>query len=169
MNTKTKFFETKDQYLNFRTAFAAAVNDPRSKKGKPDPSNNGYKPRGWMTGAHFMLLNVVRNFEYHYGFSLITAQHKLDNGAIPDLNINRIKYTLDCMVNDAKRYLNPKPAEKSSWWRFGKVSNQEEANQKQQERLAATLNTFLAPFGDTFTIKDLAKLYDHVFLETDSE
>ncbi len=158
--TKTnKFFETKEQYLAFRAAFAAAQNNPRAKKGKPQPPH-GIRDKGWLSGAHFMLLNAVRGLPYDRGFTPITCQRKLDNGAIPDAAIASARRLLEGQIYMAKEYLNPKPAERSNRWRFGigRTASQEEADNRKMEYLLKDLKVFLAPFDDTFSINDLANV-----------
>lgn len=156
MNTKTKFFETKEQYLNFRKAFALAVNDPRSKKSKPQPPN-GYIEKGWMTGAHYMLLNCIRDLPFNRGFTPYTKSLVLQNGIDPDHNIDYNRRVLESVINSAKLFAEAKPAEKSSFWRWGKVS-QEEANKKQQDGYRNHVKSFIEPFGDAITIEDIARV-----------
>jgi hypothetical protein len=155
MNTKTKFFETKEQYLNFRKAFASAVNDPRAKKGKPQPPN-GYKARGWMTASHFMLLNAVRDLPLTRGFSPITSELKLTNGAIADQAIRDAKTYLEHRIINAKRALDPSKIEVQSW-RLGKLSKAEYIERERKD-LLRYVTIFLEPFNGTFTVEDLARL-----------
>ncbi len=153
---KIKFFETKEQYLNFRKAFATAVNDPRAKKGKPD--TNGYKARGWMTGAHFMLLNAIRGLPIERGFSPITAELKIENGAIADGAIQANRIQLESMIMSAKAYIEAKPADMSNAWRWKKGTTQEEANKQQQDKYRTLAESFLLPFAGYLTIADLARV-----------
>lgn len=156
MNTKTNFFETKEQYLNFRKAFASAVNDPRSRKGKPQPPH-GYRQKGWMTAAHYMLLNAVRGLPVTRGFMPYTKSLVLQNGILPDHNIDYSRRVLENAIAAAKDYVEAKPADTSNSWRYGKVT-QEQANKKKQDGLAAGCNAFLEPFNGALSIADLARL-----------
>lgn len=161
MNTKTKFFETKEQYLNFRKAFASAVNDPRAKKGKPDPNNNGHRARGWMTGAHFMLLNCIRGIPTTRGFNPMTKNKSIECcGYSPEHNIEVNKRILENYISMAKQFIAAKPADMKNYpsWRYGKAINQEEANNKQQAYYLAQIQGFLEPFAGTLTPTDLSRV-----------
>ena len=58
----TNTFETKDQYLAFRSAWAKAAQDKV------------------LTGAHHVLLNILRGHPVERGFTPITKTTKLQNG-----------------------------------------------------------------------------------------
>lgn len=87
----TSFFKTKEQYLAFRSAWAAAVNDNRSKSSIREvqfPGTRRYsaytytiKEPGWITGAHMMLYNILRGKDLLTGFSPVTNKARLSNGA----------------------------------------------------------------------------------------
>lgn len=166
MNTN-KFFQTKQQYLAFRAAFAAAQNNPRAKKGKPN--TNGYKEPGWLTASHYMLLNSVRGLPLTRGFSEIANKNKLHNGMPARVNIDAAERNITSRVAAAKSFIENKPEELTSWElpRTGvtlftindvKAKLVEEKTAKRQLRLKAELDQFLEPFAGTFTIADLAKL-----------
>ena len=57
------YFKTKQQYLQFRKAFATAAN------------------AGTLQAEHFIFLNIVRGIPYTRGFSPVTRTTKLSNGA----------------------------------------------------------------------------------------
>jgi len=161
MNTKTKFFETKDQYLAFRAAFANAVTDPRAKKSKPDPDNNGYRTKGWMTGAHFMLLNCIRGLSTTRGFSPMTKNKAIECcGYSPEHNIDANKRILENFISMAKQFVANKPADMKNYpsWRYGKAVSQDEANNKQQAYYLAQIQDFLEPLAGTLTPTDLARV-----------
>src|SRR5271165_5298533 len=81
--TKTNhFFESKQAYLAFRAGFAAAQNNLRSKKGKPD--SNGHRVSGWLRPAHYMLMNLARGLPYDRGFTPVTRQIALESGCKPN-------------------------------------------------------------------------------------
>ncbi len=161
MNTKTRFFETKEQYLNFRKAFALAVNDPRSKKSKPDPARYGKRDKGWMTGAHFMLLNCIRGLPVDRGFSPMTKNKSIECcGYAPEHNIEANKRILENYISQAKQFVANKPADMKNYpsWRYGKALNQEEANNKQQAYYLTQIQSFLEPFNGTLTPTDLSRV-----------
>ena len=56
-------FKTKEQYLEFRKAFAKAA---QAKT---------------LRAEHFIFLNLVRGLPYHRGFTPITSKNKLSNGS----------------------------------------------------------------------------------------
>lgn len=153
--TKTnKFFETKQAYLTFRAAFAAAQNNLRSRKGKPD--SNGHRDSGWLRPEHYMLMNLVRGIPHDRGFTPITSEVTLANGcANPNGARDAARSKLEQMISYATQYLNPKDAEKT--WRNAKMS-QQEANAARQKDLLGYIRGFLEPIEDAFTINDLANL-----------
>lgn len=154
MTTNNKFFETKEQYLAFRAAFAAAQNNPRAKKGEPDAC--GYRKRGWLSPAHYMLLNLTRGLPYDRGFSPITADRKLNNGVSnPHESRDAARKQLEKFIAYAQLYLNPKDVESS--WRYAKMT-QVERNAERQKELLNCIRSFLEPVEDAFTINDLTNL-----------
>lgn len=155
MNT-IKFFETKEQYLNFRKAFSAAVNDPRAKKFRKE----GYSTytKGWMTGAHFMLLNALRGLPVTRGFSPITSELKLMNGAIANQAIDANRRHLEHVVAAAKSYVENKPADIKDSWRWKKGITQEDANNQQRDKYRATVEAFTMPFAGYISIADIARV-----------
>jgi hypothetical protein len=161
MTTTNKFFETKDQYLAFRAAFAAAQSNPRAKKGKAD--SVGFKQPGWLSAAHFMLLNQARGLPRLRGFTEITSRVKLDNGMPADLHITYASRTLDRMIADAKAFAETKPYEPNSWETKGKSKEAidkliEEKTVAKRKALHDRLQAFLEPFAGAFTIADLARM-----------
>ena len=159
--TTNKFFETKDQYLAFRAAFAAAQNNPRAKKGKPGPY--GYKPPGWLSAAHFMLLNEIRGYPRTRGFTEITSRLKLDNGMPANLHISRADSKLTFAIIEAKQFQAVKPYEPNSWETKGKSKEDiakliEEKTVAKRKALHDRLQVFLEPFAGTLTIADLARV-----------
>lgn len=180
MNT-TKFFKTKEQHIAFRKAFATAINDPRAKKGKPDV--NGYKPRGWITKSHIMLQHIVRGLPHDHGFTPITKKSRLENGAVPNEAVHYATWNLQRYINAAKAYVKAEVATLSHWeepkptksfldnFKFPsiikeRVDEHEKARQalivaktiNHQEQYLKTASSFLVPFGNTFTVADLAQI-----------
>jgi hypothetical protein len=92
---KTKYFENKEQYLNFRSAWAHAVNDPRAKKTLEKQTVTTYdwstrqtshievnvKVDGWLSSAHQLLFNILRGKDVASGFTPVTNHNRLTNGA----------------------------------------------------------------------------------------
>jgi len=85
------FFNSKEDYLLFRSNFAAAVNHQNAKS-KLTPCDEwiratdtfsegtgNHREKGWMTGAHFIFLNIVRGRDLYKGFTPITNPQKLKN------------------------------------------------------------------------------------------
>lgn len=71
-------FETKEQYLTFRKAFAAAQNDQRAKHYFTDDVAAGkIKHDGWLQAEHFILLNAIRGKPFDRGFTPITNKNKI--------------------------------------------------------------------------------------------
>lgn len=181
MNTTNKFFKTKEQHIKFRKAFASAVKDPRNKKSKPNA--NGYRKRGWITGAHIMLQNLIRGLPIDRGFTPITKQIRLDNGANPNEAVNYSKWYLQHYINTAKEFVKAAPAQLGSWelpkqtkslmdvFKFPSTKEIEATECKKacqilivaktanrQEQYKKKVNEFLESFGDSFTIHDLAQV-----------
>ena len=180
MNT-TKFFDTKERHLAFRNTFKKAVNNPRAKKGKPDA--NGYREKGWIRAAHMMLQNIVRGNPYDRGFTPITKQVRLDNGACSTEAVINAKWYLQRHIDDAKAYVKAEPAQLSHWelpkrssslsdmWKSTKTKEQENSEYQaaihklivaktanQQAQLLKRVSAFLEPFGEAFSIQDLARV-----------
>ncbi len=57
------YFKSKEQYFQFRKAFAAAANS------------------GTLQAEHFIFLNIVRGIPHTHGFTPVTRKTKLFNGA----------------------------------------------------------------------------------------
>lgn len=93
----TKLFKTKEQYLQFRQAFAKAAQ------------------AGTLRAEHFIFLNLVRGLPYHRGFTPVTSTNKLSNGADIcgglDRGVKSLRYAVhssrDARGGDLKRFLAP--------------------------------------------------------------
>lgn len=104
------FFNSKEDYLLFRSNFAAAVNHKNAKSKltpcdewirETDTFSEGtgqHRENGWVTGAHFVFLNIVRGREMHKGFTPITNKTKLQNSGTIwnglDIAINNLHYVV---------------------------------------------------------------------------
>lgn len=182
MTTVNKFFATKEQYLAFRAAFAAAQHDVRAKKTFTDGvaevwnvQSNNYshvatkiKHYGWLTAAHFMVLNLARGLPKTRGFTPITSKVKLENGMLATCHIDSAENALAYQINAAKKFVQNHPAELNSWEMPSKVSPLDMAKAKAEaiekktvsrnKQLKVQLDAFLEPFAGTFTIGDLSRL-----------
>jgi len=79
-------FKSKEHYLAFRAAWAAAVNN----------KDKTQRPRA----EHFVLYNILRGKSYDRGFTPTTNTKKLQNGAV----INQgLYYPISCYLRVIKR------------------------------------------------------------------
>lgn len=85
----TTYFETKEQYIAFRTAWAKAAQDKV------------------LTGAHHVLFNIVCNKPIERGFAPVTSTSKLQNGF-------RINHGLYFAADDLTRVIKGASSD-SSW------------------------------------------------------
>jgi len=88
------YFKTKEQYIQFRKAFATATK------------------AGELNAEHFIFLNIVRGLPYHRGFTPVTKPSKLSNahniwGGL-DHGMNRLRWVAH-VANDLKQYPKNKP------------------------------------------------------------
>lgn len=109
----TNTFETKEQYLAFRKAWATAAQNKE------------------LTGAHHVLLNILRGHPVVRGFTPITKTTKLQNGF-------RINHGLYFAAGELSSI----------------VKGAGEAKGYQRDRALR----FIAPFGDTLTLEMLAEI-----------
>ncbi len=89
-----EYFNTKEDYLLFRTQFAAAHNHQNAKPhlepsdewlSSTDEFSEGtgtHRVDGWMTATHYILLNILRGKPPKHGFTPITNSRKLKG--VPD-------------------------------------------------------------------------------------
>src|SRR5271157_4503291 len=101
----TKFFASKEQYVNFRRAFAVAHLAPENKKSKDQYGNKKF---GWLTPAHFMLLNIIRGIPWYRGFSPKTSKPFLESGGTPTQASDAARVHLSNVIHSAKVLLEPK-------------------------------------------------------------
>jgi len=129
------FFETKEQYLNFRAAWSAAVN---SNKAKTTTGSSGERFVGWVQAEHFILYNLLRGRPAYRGFSLKTKYNCLVNGATINHGYARAGKQLGHMIRCAKKIVDPE-------------------NQL-PDYAVRSVQRFLEPFNKTITIEMLAAL-----------
>lgn len=182
MNTTVKFFETKEQYLAFRAAFAAAQNNPRAKRTTVacdeqvyrnlDGSKSCYLVRhvgtgaarvnGWLTHAHFIFLNIVRGKPFHEGYTPKMKRSYIQNGGKPDESLYNALYRLRTAKQAAFNYLNPTPYVPSTWYKFKtEADRQAHIDQTVAKNSADNLakaQSFLEPFAGTVSIEQLASV-----------
>lgn len=114
----TQYFETKDQYLAFRAEWAKAAQN-----------------REWphLTGAHHVLLNILRGHPIDRGFAPITSKNKLLNGTRINHGLYFATDSLNNYINRAKEVVQTK---KHDCW----------------------LESFLKPLSKTLTVDFLASI-----------
>lgn len=135
---KFKLFNTKEQYLTFRTAWKAAFKSVHNKPTKD--ATYGNKVQGWLTSSHVIAHNLLRDKPVHHGFSPVLNQNKLINGTL----INQAFYfgfcNLVAVISSAEHLVQEKA-------RTGVMPT--DYNRRR-------VDTFLAPFGGTLTCDILA-------------
>lgn len=93
----TTYFETKDQYITFRTAWAKAA---QAKQ---------------LTAAHMVMFNILCGRPHDRGFTPITKTTKLLNGAYLNHGLYFAVDDLKRIVGYAKSVVGSKEAKLSSW------------------------------------------------------
>ena len=90
------YFETKEQYLAFRAAWASAVNSPKAKStykpcdewlSETDTYSEGtgtMRFDGWINVGHIVLFNILTGRKIDRGISPITNKAKLASGIKSD-------------------------------------------------------------------------------------
>lgn len=162
-------FETKEQYLAFRKAFAAAQNDKRAKPYFTDDLHAGkIKNKGWLQAEHFILLNAIRGRPLANGFSPIISDNKINsNWGNPMNGFMQARKRLLSAQSNAQRLLAGIPEYKPSGFEarmYEKMSNEERTELFKQKRLdemdrcAAAAMPILGPFGYTLTIEQFAAM-----------
>ena len=137
MTTNTHF-ENKEHYLAFRKAWSNAVNSDNAKPHNEvrtytyKNSREEYTVRvdGWLTAAHHVLYNILRNRDYDHGFTLITNRNKLLNGTSPNLGLVQAVANLKHVQEWIRQELAAQEQGKDCMW-------------------SDAIDKFLAPFGDT--------------------
>lgn len=129
----TTIFNSKEQYIAFRNAWAQAVNDPRAKSTVCGTE----RFKGWVTGAHQMLYSILRNRPFDTGFTPITSRTKLVHGANINQGLYSAAHDLSNVVSWAQRVLDDEDK-----YGFG----------------TKLVNTFLEPFNGTITVEMLVSI-----------
>lgn len=152
-------FNSKEHYLSFRKAWAAAVTSPRAKKtinhiryplkyylhGKLviTEHNAAEVIRGWLNSSHMLLHNLLRDKPFYNGFTPISNTTKLVNSIYVNWELHMAAYNLDWRKKQAIESLKKDPTldkEKPSYWG------------------TTTIMDFLEPFNGTITREMLTEL-----------
>lgn len=144
-------FENKAQYLNFRKAWAEAVNSPKAKSrlekcdewlsnegqyGRYSEGTGVHRVSGWINAEHHILYNLLRNKDFDRGFTEPKKEGKIPK--LPDA-VRILNFYIKCartVVDTGIGKLHKKPAQNK-------------------------LDKFLDPFGDLMkpiVIQAMAKL-----------
>lgn len=167
MNTTTRFFQSKDQYLAFRNAFAAAQKDKRAHKTYEqgtaevyDSKAKAYKTittkikyTGWMSSAHYLLFNLVTGKNYYNGFTPKTKKLFVECGGDADRGLSGAIGYLASLVTTAQSLLDKSAPQAPSWVKDKKQWAADKMNASQ-----TSINSFLEPLGGVFTLQDLARV-----------
>ena len=129
----TTYYETKEQYLTFRKAWAKACNDSRCKKTVETNEWGSFRKDGWLTAAHHVLFNILSRRPVESGFTPITKAVKLQNGAY-------LNHGLYFAVSELKRMV-----------RFAQMEKRGEWYQKMVDQ-------FLEPLKDVVSVELLASI-----------
>lgn len=167
MNTKTKFFETKQQYQAFRKAFGLASIDPRAKS-KLIPLGKGnekYRQKGWLRPEHYIFLNLIRGKSMYSGFTPKTQENYINhNSGTPERALSNGLWVLNRAIFSATEYLRlPENSESTVAWYKKMFSGKADdtlkaAHERDQKYRKETISAFLGPFNGTVTIEQLASL-----------
>lgn len=176
-NAKTIFFKDKQHYLAFRKSWAEAVNSPKAMSTlvkvpylrlKDDgfyetiPDGAVVRCYGWISAAHHVVYNLLREKDAGDGFTPITNRTKLDAGVFPErvlLDALALIRSFEWQITSAKSVYNETTESKSLFGfmkpRPGKILISKD---EQYEMRMVTVNKFLAPFNGTVTVDMLIEL-----------
>lgn len=180
MNNKS-IFETKEQYLAFRAAFAAAQNDKRAKPTFVEVPCSAYdwrtretkswmgkeKHKGWLQAQHFILLNAVRGLPLNRGFTPATNANKIASYYNnPTEGFDWALGQLKARQNDAKELIagvkvDMFPFMVRNLERMSPEEKQAELDamkKRKEESLRRPIDKLLEPLAGTFTLEQLASL-----------
>jgi hypothetical protein len=168
MNTTNKFFATKQDYISFRKAFAAAQNDPSSKKtlqqykGIVGDGKGGYvdsivkyKSPGWLSSRYYLLFNLICNRPFYSGFTPKTKKSFTEAGGNPDRGIATAIDDLRFFVICAQKVLDPSKIKAPSYY---KNKDADEYVARVLQEAKNSVKHFLVPLRETITINQLANL-----------
>ncbi len=167
MNTTTRFFQNKEQYLAFRNAFAAGQKDKRANKtyssatGKrwnektrsSEEYTYRYKNDGWLCSTHYLLFNLVCGKDYYNGFTPKMRKAFVENRGDPDRALSAAISHLSSLIDAARTLLGMNEIQAPSWIKDKKQYTADRMNTLQNQ-----INTFLEPLGGVFTLQDLVRV-----------
>lgn len=130
-------FNTKEQYLSFRDAWKAAINNDKAKKHLKTNDYGTYREDGWLQAEHHILFNILCGRPADRGFTPVTNINKLKSGMYLNHGFYFGMSRLRNMHNTAKKIISG-----------GTV----------HEIAADRLVDFLAPFNHVVTVDMLASL-----------
>jgi hypothetical protein len=85
--TKNHLFTTKEEYLNFKTAWSKLAKEKK------------------ITTTMILFYNVVRGKKFKRGFTPVTNQNKLSNGAKPDQAFNEALWTVRRLAQGLNKWV----------------------------------------------------------------
>jgi hypothetical protein len=159
MTTSNTQFVSKEHYLAFRKKWSNAVN---SEKAKPHDevrvytykgSREEYTARvdGWLTSAHHVLYNILRNRPFHKGFTMINKPSKIMGGHMPHLGlyqaVGELKNIIK-LINQEAEYIDPVKNE-------ARIQRMMATFKRKREKVdkefwgTSRIDEFLAPFDGT--------------------
>lgn len=111
-NAKQLYFQTKENYLAFRKAWADAVNSPDAKPRIEEWERTNYftgsheivryRVKGNLTATHHLVFNLLRGKDATVGFTPITNKTKLVNGMAINHGLYWARYSLAQIARQAK-------------------------------------------------------------------
>lgn len=174
-------FETKQQYLAFRAAFAAAQNDKRAKPTLVDLPCSTYnwrtrethswmgkqKIKGWLQAEHFILLNAARGKPLNRGFTPATTDRKVAsygnepakmfNGSL--LLLQRLQWDAQKIVAGVKLETSPFLMRTLANLKPDEMAAElERMRQDAEDKLRKRVSVILEPFAGTLTMEQFAAL-----------
>lgn len=177
MNTTTKFFATKEQYLAFRKAFAAAQNDSRAKKSFVETETyirdgkGGYvkgkvkvRQSGWLSSTYFLLFNLACGRPFYNGFTPKTKASFIDAGGDPDRALTDAIKSLKWYVDRASYIFSQTGMYIPSY-----IKDKKQYINEQVKAAQADVTAFLELFAGTITTEQLSKLQLPNIITTDGK
>jgi len=162
MTTKS-VFETKEQYLNFRKAWAAAVNDERAKSKIVSCDEHKYvnyiwtrvegtgrcREKGWINAAHMLLFNLLTGKPFYNGFTSTTNSRKLYHSRLINQGLFDASHGLERIIGYAHQHVQREALPED-------VKNKTPYYTHQYRR--ETLEKFLEPFDGHLTAYQLCQV-----------
>jgi hypothetical protein len=165
----TNFFETKEQYLNFRSAWTNAVNDSRSKSTlvphdeylynkstyqyTTSKGTGQHRVKGWIQAEHHILFNIILGRKANNGFTPITNPQKIiSNNCNPDdsfvMGTAKLTEAIKIAGILTGKY------EESKWY----IQSSEADKLKIMNARYDIVNKIIGPFNGAITVEQLASI-----------